>query len=141
MFTKALLLGAFAAFAAAQSEVLQFTHVPNPITDGEPQAITYTTNDTQTPVTIILRKGQIGNLDTIATLTTTATGGQFIWTPPNTLPNDDDYALQIKQGSQTNYYGSFIVQGASPAAISSASASSSSTMRYAAYHVAACTLH
>jgi len=46
MLSQTLLVGAFAAFAAAQSTVLTFTHVPNPVTDGHPQAITYATNDT-----------------------------------------------------------------------------------------------
>jgi len=46
MFSKTLLLSAFAALAAAQSTVLTFTNVPNPITDGQAQAITFATNDT-----------------------------------------------------------------------------------------------
>jgi len=46
MFTKTLLVSGLAALAAAQSTVLSFTHVPNPITDGQAQAITYMTNDT-----------------------------------------------------------------------------------------------
>jgi hypothetical protein len=96
MFAKALLLGALAAFAAAQSQVLTFTRVPNPITDGEPQAITYATNDTVTPVEIILRKGSSTNLQTVEVLTKNANGGQFIWTPPKSLPNGADYALEIK---------------------------------------------
>lgn len=69
MFTNAILLGAFAALAAAQSSVLVFTHVPNPITDGQAQAITFATNDTTTPVTILLRQGQSNNLQTVSTLT------------------------------------------------------------------------
>lgn len=44
--TKTLLVGALAALAAAQSSVLTFTNVPDPITDGQPQAITFATNDT-----------------------------------------------------------------------------------------------
>lgn len=96
MLAKTLLLGAFAALAAAQSAVLTFTRVPNPITDGEPQAITYSTNDTDSPVTIILRKGPANNLQTVDTLTTDANGGQFIWTPPPSLPNGADYALEIR---------------------------------------------
>lgn len=44
MFTRALLLGAtLAACAAAQSRVLFFTKVSNPITDGEATAISYST--------------------------------------------------------------------------------------------------
>jgi hypothetical protein len=96
MFAKALLLGALATFAAAQSLVLTFTRVPNPVTDGEPQAITYATNDTNTPVTIILRKGASSNLQTVEVLTTNANGGQFVWTPRPSLPNGADYALEIR---------------------------------------------
>lgn len=125
MLAKTLLLGAFAALAAAQSAVLTFTRVPNPITDGEPQAILYATNDTQTPVTILLRRGSANNLQTVQTLTTDATGGQYIWTPPLSLPNGNDYALEIRQAGQNNYFGPFTVQGASPAAVASASSSAS----------------
>lgn len=126
MFCKTLLVGAFAALAAAQSAVLTFTNVPNPITDGEAQAILYATNDTQTPVSIILRQGPSNNLQVIETLTSDSVGGTFIWTPPKTLPNGNDYALEIRQNGQNNYFGPFVVQGASPAAISSSSASASS---------------
>ena len=97
MFAKALLAGALAACVAAQagSKVLFFTHVPNPITDGEAAAITYSTNDTQSPVTIILRQGLAENLQTIMTLTDNSYNSQYIWTPPKSLPNGNDYALQI----------------------------------------------
>lgn len=95
-FAKALLFGALAASAAAQSAVLTFTRVPNPITDGEPQAILYATNDTSTPVTIILRKGNPNDLQTVDVLTNDATNGQYIWTPPKSLPNGYDYALEIR---------------------------------------------
>jgi hypothetical protein len=69
MFSKSILVSAFAALAYAQSSVLSFTRVPNPVTAGEATAITYATNDTTTPVTIILRKGPSGNLQTVSTLT------------------------------------------------------------------------
>lgn len=127
MFTRTLLLGAFAALAAAQSAVLTFTRVPNPITDGQPQALLYATNDTSSPVTIVLRQGPANNLQTVQTLTSDATGGQYIWTPPLSLPNGNNYALEIRQAGQVNYFGPFTVQGASPSAVASASASSSSS--------------
>ncbi|KAK4560844.1 hypothetical protein LTR86_005424 [Recurvomyces mirabilis] len=127
MFTKTLIASALASLVAAQSTVLTFTHVPNPITDGQAQAITYSTNDTTTPVTIILRKGVQTDLQTISTLTTTATSGQYIWTPSTSLANGVDYALQIVQGSQFNYFGPFTIQGASASAVSSASVSSTAS--------------
>lgn len=129
MFARTLLLGACALLTTvtAQSEVLSFTRVPNPITDGEPAAILYATNDTQTPVTILLRQGPSSNLQTIETLTTSSVGGQFIWTPPLSLPNGQDYALEIRQAGQNNYYGPFTVQGASPDAVASASSAAQSS--------------
>lgn len=127
MFARTLLLGAFALLAAAQSDVLSFTRVPNPVTDGEAQAILYATNDTQSPVTIVLRQGPSGNLQTVQTLTTDATGGQYIWTPPVSLPNGNDYALEIRQAGQNNYFGPFTVQGASPSAVASASRAADSS--------------
>jgi len=123
MFSKTLLVSAFAALAAAQSAVLTFTNVPNPITDGQAQAITFATNDTSSPVSIILRQGPSDNLQDVETLTTNAQNGQFIWTPSTSLPNGNNYALQIKQGNEINYFGPFSVQGASSSASASVSAS------------------
>ncbi|KAF2718823.1 hypothetical protein K431DRAFT_252503 [Polychaeton citri CBS 116435] len=114
MQLKALFLGACAvALASAQSSVLTFTRVPNPITVGQAVALTYATNDTESPVSIILRKGTSTNLQTVATLTDNATGGQYIWTPTRELSTDNDYALEITQGSQVNYFGPFSIQGGS----------------------------
>lgn len=56
MLSKTLLVSAFAALAAAQSSVLTFTKVPNPVTDGQPQAITYATNDTASVSIAIARR-------------------------------------------------------------------------------------
>ncbi|KAK5131898.1 hypothetical protein LTR08_000486 [Meristemomyces frigidus] len=124
MFTKTLIISSLAALSAAQSAVLSFTHVPNPITDGQAQAITYVTNDTTTPVTILLRKGLTTDLKTVSTLTSSASGGQFVWTPSTSLANGADYALEITQGDQYNYFGPFQVQGAVASDVSSTSASS-----------------
>ncbi|KAK3618690.1 hypothetical protein LTR56_024477 [Elasticomyces elasticus] len=126
MFTRFLLASSLAALAAAQSASLTFTHVNNPITDGQAQALTYSTNDTTTPVTIILRKGLATDLQTVSTLTTSATGGQFVWTP-TCLVDGVDYALQISQGSQVNYFGPFVIQGYAAQSCSSSSATASAT--------------
>ena len=53
MFTKTLIASGLAAFATAQSMVLSFTSVPNPVTDGQAQAITYMTNDTATVCLVV----------------------------------------------------------------------------------------
>ena len=77
------------------------------------------------PVSIILRQGPSGNLQDVETLTSDAQNGQFIWTPSTSLPNGNNYALQIKQGNEVNYFGPFIVQGATSSASSSMSVSAS----------------
>lgn len=137
---KAIIVSGLVALAAAQSSVLTFTHVPNPVTDGQAQAITYSTNDTTSPVTIILRKGLSGNLQTVQTLTAAATSGQYIWTPAKTLPNGDDYALEITQGTQINYFGPFVVQGASASASISSSAVPSASITVSANGTASTTV-
>ncbi|EME49787.1 hypothetical protein DOTSEDRAFT_68546 [Dothistroma septosporum NZE10] len=133
MFAKALLVGVLAAVAAAQSSTLSFTRVPSPVTAGQEEALTYATGDTNSPVTILLRKGDSGNLQTVATLTSTATDGQYLWTVDKSLPNGSDYALEIKQGDQTNYFGPFQIQGGGQASSSSSSSASSSGASAAGY--------
>lgn len=61
MFAKVLFVGALAALATAQSAVLSFTNVPTPVTVGQQVALTFATNDTASPVTILLRKGVSGD--------------------------------------------------------------------------------
>ena len=92
---KTLTLGLFAIFAAAQSDVLTFTRVPNPITDGENAVILWSTNDTNTDVTLTLRKGNPNNLNTVYVITTKGQDGQYIWNPPLWIADGDDYALEI----------------------------------------------
>jgi hypothetical protein len=75
-------------------------------------------------VTILLRQGVSDNLQDVETLTSDAKNGQFIWTPSTSLPNGNNYALQIKQGGEINYFGPFTIQGASSSASASASTSS-----------------
>jgi hypothetical protein len=128
MFSKTLVLSALAALATAQSAVLSFTNVPNPVTDGQAQAITFRTNDTSSPISITLRQGLAGDLQDVEVLTGDAKDGQFVWTPSTSLPNGNDYALQIKQNDQVNYFGPFVVQGASASASAYKPSSMSSAM-------------
>lgn len=127
-FAKTLIGAALAVVAAAQSSSLTFTNVPNPITAGEAQAILYATDDSQSPVTILLRRGPSGNLQTVETLTSSSVGGQYIWTPSESLQNGNDYALEIQQGGENNYYGPFVLQGASSSAAPSSYASASASL-------------
>ncbi|KAH7077756.1 hypothetical protein BKA63DRAFT_601810 [Paraphoma chrysanthemicola] len=71
------------------------------------------------PTTFILRKGSATGLGTVGTLTTSATGGTFQWTVSSSLVSGGDYALEIRQGSDSpNFSGQFSVRGSSAIASS-----------------------
>ncbi|KAI5370301.1 hypothetical protein Slin15195_G011790 [Septoria linicola] len=124
MFTKAILVGALAALAAAQSTVISFTNaLPAPAQVGIPFELTYATTDASSPITILLRKGASNDLQTVSTLTSAATGGSFEWTPASDLEDGSDYALQIQQGTEVNYLGPFSIEGGSGTGASTSSSS------------------
>ena len=106
-----LALATATLFARAQTPALTFNSVPNPMSVGVAQTITYGAPDLASPVTIVLRRGAATDLATLATLTTTATGGTFVWTPPPTLVSDTDYALEIRQDGVNNFFGPFELLG------------------------------
>nr|POF26184.1 hypothetical protein CFP56_22332 [Quercus suber] len=109
---NALLVSTLTILTAAQSTVLTFTSVPNHITKGLSQTLRYSTNDTNHLITIVLRKGVSSDLQTIQTLTTAApANGTYLWTPSAALADGSDYALEIVQGMQTNYFGPFAISG------------------------------
>ncbi|KAF2754141.1 hypothetical protein EJ05DRAFT_504252 [Pseudovirgaria hyperparasitica] len=114
-FLSSLLVGATAlvSFVAAQSNTLILTGVPNEVEAGQTYTLTYVAPEIDEPVTITLREGDSGNLNTIATLTSSATGGTYQWTVAGDLFNSADYALQITQGDQINYTGKIALSGGS----------------------------
>jgi len=131
-FFETVLSGA-ALFAVALGLTID-TYPSGGVVAGQTYTITYSPKD-NTPTTFILRQGPSGNLNTIDTLTTTATGGSFQWTVPKSLPNQPNYAFEIRQGSTTNFSGQFGLTGGSAAvssAVSSAQASASSAVASAA---------
>ncbi|KAI9884149.1 MAG: hypothetical protein M1823_004065 [Watsoniomyces obsoletus] len=125
---QSLFLGAaaLATMVSAQSGNLAFTSVPTSVTAGQPVTVTYSGGTG--PVTIRLRRGDPGNLQTVGVLTSTASGGTYSWTPESTLPSGTNYALEISEGSSVNYSGLISLAGSgSPSASSSISASASSS--------------
>ncbi|PPJ53480.1 hypothetical protein CBER1_00320 [Cercospora berteroae] len=121
MFVKSILVGAFAALAAAQSAAISFTNPLPQAVAGQSVELTWQTDDSTSPVTILLREGDAGDLQTVSTLTSTGTGGKFTWNVDSGLESDDDYALQITQGSNTNYLGPFSISGGTGTGSSSSS--------------------
>ncbi|KAF3046655.1 hypothetical protein E8E12_011443 [Didymella heteroderae] len=115
-----------AAFIAA-ALALEINQYPTTgVQAGQTYQVTYSPAD-NTPTTFILRKGLSTDLDTVGTLTTSATGGTFSWTVAKDLANGADYALEIRRGDEMNYSGQFGLTGGSAAASSSAAASASSS--------------
>jgi len=126
-FQSALLaVSALASAALAQSSTLSFTNVPTSVIVGQSYKIEWKTTDTTSPITITLRKGPSGNLQTISTLTSTTTGTTYTWIPDKSLADGTDYALQITQGTQINYSGQISLSGGSLSAISSSASASAS---------------
>lgn len=133
------MLASSAAFIAAALAVEINEYPTGGVEAGKTYTVTYSPAD-NTPTTFILRKGLSTNLDTVGTLTSTATGGTFSWTVAKDLPNGADYALEIRQsGEAPNYSGQFGLTGGSAAASSSiaASASASSASAYSVSSVIA----
>ncbi|KAK8213409.1 hypothetical protein M8818_002708 [Zalaria obscura] len=131
---KTLTIGAsvLASYALAQSTRLAFTSTPASVTAGQAVTIKYSAADTTAPVTIILRKGDPNDLQTIAVLTSDSTGGSYTWIPADYFADDTDYALEITQGDEINYSGEFSLSGANAAAVSSASSASAASASSAA---------
>ncbi|MCJ1302830.1 hypothetical protein MMC08_005635 [Hypocenomyce scalaris] len=92
----------------------------NGITAGEPFNITFAGDGS--PVTIYLKNGPSTNLQTVSTIISDTTTSPYTWTPSTTLTTGT-YALEIIQGTVTNYSPNFTITGgiastASPATLS-----------------------
>ncbi|KAL9639866.1 MAG: hypothetical protein Q9164_000645 [Protoblastenia rupestris] len=131
-FTKALVLCAslvVSAVAQANQERIAFTTLPSSVEAGRSVTLRWAGGD-NTPVTITLKQGDPGDLRTVALITGSATGNSYTWTPSTSLPNAQNYALQITQDdTNINFTGLFSLSGGSS---SSGSASSSGTSSAAA---------
>ncbi|CAO2656626.1 Nn.00g054290.m01.CDS01 [Neocucurbitaria sp. VM-36] len=116
-FFQTVISGAALIAAAFALEINEFPS--GGVVAGQTYTVTYSPKD-NTPTTFVLRQGDSGDLKTISTLTTTATGGSFSWTVDKSLTDESDYALEIKQGDVINYSAQFPLSGGSGEAISSA---------------------
>jgi len=115
------------AALAAVAQAVQLTNSNFDVEAGKPFTITYNGNNGQ-PVTILLKSGLAGDLNTVDTLTTTSTGGSFTWTPPPTLP-EDTYAFEIiADGQPPNYSPQFPIDTNVQRASTSSATSTSTTV-------------
>ncbi|KAI1734789.1 Ser-Thr-rich glycosyl-phosphatidyl-inositol-anchored membrane family-domain-containing protein [Xylaria scruposa] len=88
---------------------------------------TITWSGAEGPVTLTLKNGASGDLKTVQTITTNASGTSFAWPIDASLPTGD-YALEIDDGTDTNYSKMFPIDSTVAATSSSSAASSSSTV-------------
>jgi len=125
--------GFFAVAAAALVAVAQasiaITSFPDAVVAGDSYTITYTTDDLSDEVTVQLRNGDANDLQVVYTITESATGGKFTWDVPADLVDGDDYAIQVIDGEDVNYWGPFEITGGS-GKTSSISASSTTSTAY-----------
>lgn len=140
MFKNAIL--SVALLASSAFGAITFNSAPSTVVAGQTYTLTWAADGTG-PVTILLRAGPSINLQTVGTITETGTGGSYAWTAPATYPPGTDYAFQIIQGTDFNYYGPFTYTGgvavssAAPVSSASAIAPSASSAASASVHVSA----
>ncbi|MCJ1419785.1 hypothetical protein MMC32_006141 [Xylographa parallela] len=129
-FASALLFGAsiIAAAVAQNTTLIAFTTLPGAtVQAGVPVQLAWSGGDGVSAVTITLKQGPQTDLTTVAIITGDATGNSYTWTPSSSLPNADDYALQISQGiDDSNYSGTFSLTGGSTTTSMSSSSTTSS---------------
>ncbi|TVY48796.1 hypothetical protein LOCC1_G001112 [Lachnellula occidentalis] len=118
LFAAAALVGVNAVVSLTNSDYI--------VTVGTPFSIGWA--GASGPVTITLKNGPALDLDTVSTLTSGATSSPYVWSVPSDLPVGN-YAIEITDGTSTNYSPEFGLMGAtatSSIAISTSSSASAS---------------
>lgn len=96
---------------------------------GESFTITWSGNTG--PITLTLKNGPEGNLKTVSTITSGATGGSFVWTPDASLVSGQ-YAFEITDGADVNYSPQFALDGGAASSSAVPSSTSSTVTRSSA---------
>ncbi|KAI1757086.1 Ser-Thr-rich glycosyl-phosphatidyl-inositol-anchored membrane family-domain-containing protein [Xylaria castorea] len=118
---SSVVLAALLGFVNAKVELTNSNF--DDIEAGSTFQITWT--GAEGPVTLTLKNGKSGDLKTVQTITTNASGDSFVWPIDPSLPTGD-YALEVDDGSDVNYSKMFPIDGT--VAATSSTASSSSTV-------------
>lgn len=121
-FSASLVLAVLAAIARA----VQFDFGPEGFAPQAGQPITLNWSGATGPVTITLRTGPSDDLQDVETLVSGSTSGSFVWTPGDNLPAGT-YALQISDGTDTNFSPQFNLDGDAPPPTTSATETPSET--------------
>ncbi|KAF3391001.1 hypothetical protein DPV78_011158 [Talaromyces pinophilus] len=107
--------------ASVMADYVAFSEWPASLVAGQPVTLKWV-GGSDVPATITLRKGASTDLQDVQVLSTSATNGEFNWTPPADLQNADDYAFQITQGDEINYTSLLPLSGGSDAPNANANA-------------------
>src|SRR5579859_194980 len=125
---RTLVLSVLVSFASAANVIPSVTASTN-LVPGQPFTITRTT-DSSSIVSLILRKGDAANLNTVleSIATNIPNTGSYTWYPENTLPGGSDYALEIL-GSDgiPNYSHYFAINNAAVSAAAASTGASAMT--------------
>jgi len=119
-FIRLAILSTLAIYAAATNVITSIT-AGTTLTAGQPFVITWQP-DTSSTVTLILRKGDASNLETIGAIASVSNTGSYTWYPSASLPSGSDYAVEILGSDGTPNYSHFFTLESS---VSSASTSGS----------------
>ena len=105
--------GLLAAALFAVAGAVRFDLPPGGLSPIEGQPIQISYSQAEGPVTITLKNGPVGDLQTVDVIGDGPAGeGSITWTPEG-LPSGT-YALEIQDGSGINYSNSFSYQGTGP---------------------------
>lgn len=121
-FSASLVLAVLAAVARA----VQFDFGPEGFAPQAGQPITLNWSGATGPVTITLKDGSSDDLQDVEVLVSGSTSGSYTWTPGDNLPAGT-YALEISDGTETNFSPQFNLDGDAPAPTTSASETISMT--------------
>jgi hypothetical protein len=123
-FAKAVIFYAFVAYASAANVITSVTASTN-LVPGQPFTITWQPDSSST-ISLILRKGDASNLDTVGYIANNIPNtGTYTWYPENTLPGGSDYALEILSTDGTPNYSHFF--GISNAGVTASATTGGST--------------
>ncbi|KAF2803300.1 uncharacterized protein BDZ99DRAFT_576208 [Mytilinidion resinicola] len=112
------------SYATTCSATLAFTKYPSTIAAGSSTELSWTSDDSSTPVSINLMKGPENDLTNVMTITASAKSVSLAWTVPSSLDPGSDYILQLDQGDNVNYSGQFEITGGTVASTAAPAASS-----------------
>ncbi|MCJ1460975.1 hypothetical protein MMC28_011357 [Mycoblastus sanguinarius] len=107
-----LLTTAATLLAAIYVQAVMFTNNGyNGITIGRPFTLTWSGSGSPVSINVLKPRGSSDLLEKLVTLTTTATGTSYTWTPSANIP-PGTYALSICQGTASNYSPRFQLSAA-----------------------------